>query len=55
MPQCQNKLVEERIAEELTPVELRLDEAAAAIIDGIAAEEGMQIRNSRLYNGSMCR
>lgn len=40
LPQCQNKLVEERIAEELTPVELRLDEAAAAIIDGIAAEEG---------------
>ncbi|MGI6765782.1 MAG: glutamate-5-semialdehyde dehydrogenase [Lentihominibacter sp.] len=40
LPQCQSRLVEERIAEELTPVELRLDEIATAIIDGKPAVEG---------------
>ncbi len=40
LPQCQSRLVEERIAEDLTPVELRLDEGATAIIDGTPAGEG---------------
>ncbi len=39
LPMLKNKLVDERIAQGLCPVELRLDDAAAGMIDGIKAGE----------------
>ncbi len=39
LPMVKEKLVDDRIAQGLCPVELRLDEAAAAIIDGTPAGE----------------
>lgn len=40
LPEYRRRLVEERIAEELTPVELKLDDRAAEIIEGTPAVEG---------------
>ncbi len=40
LPRLQARLVEKRRAQGLPPVELRLDERAARVIDGVAAKEG---------------